>query len=547
MIGMRLKKVLIGLVILVVIVILAAFFGVSYAEKQYSNKVITIKDKVTLTIGGIDLSLLKGGVVLRDIQLLDTLDPVAFGSVDYVTVQGFHVWKLITGGGLSISSVNVEGITCALNLSRLKKDTTTIVPVDSLDAVLNVDTLDRSSESDSIHAMLYFSAGNVSVLFDEEMQPDIQDVDIDHVEFRPGKGKYDVDIGRIIASDGLRLIELDSFMLIPRFSKYTFGFEAGRRMASINVLVEKIVVNELDLKALTQDSLLKVRSVVCHRAIVDVFSDKRVPIDMERYGALPHEALLNSAQGISIDSVIIKDADVKFASLNPHTMEEGYLEFKRSYVSVYNITNVPDKIARNSSMILDIYSKFTNEGELKAHFDFPLNRKDYQFTWNGSLGRMKLGNLDSFVLPIASMNVTHGYCQKLEFNVVSDYDTSRGVLQFQYMDLKVMGMDAERKKEMKLLSGLANILVVKTSNLKGDKHYVEGPILFAREKNRGLPDYVWKSLETGILYTILPKGLAQSLENQPAKAKDKEEKKIEREQRRAAKKQKKREKKGNGD
>ncbi|RLD20844.1 MAG: hypothetical protein DRI69_05575 [Bacteroidetes bacterium] len=157
---------------------------------------------------------------------------------------------------------------------------------------------------------------------------------------------------------------------------------------------------------------------------------------------------------------------------------------------------------------------------------------------------MKLGNLDSFVLPIASMNITAGYCQSLRFNVVSDYDTSRGSLEFQYTDLKVMGMDAERKREMKLLSGLANLIVVRSNNLVGDKNYVKGPILFAREKNRGLPDYVWKSLEHGILFTLLPEGIAASIEKQPAKAKEKENAKNERALKRAARKEKKREKKG---
>ena len=184
---MKLKKVLFGVAIVVVVVILAALVGVHYAEKHYSNRVIPVKDKVAITIAGIDLSLLKGGVVLRDIQLLDTLDPVATGNVDYVTIQGFHLLKLITGGGFSISSLKVEGIHCALNLSRLKKDTISVVPIDSLDLSLSTDTLDKAEEVDTVQAMLYFSASRVGVFFDEEMHPDFKAVDIDHVEFRPGK------------------------------------------------------------------------------------------------------------------------------------------------------------------------------------------------------------------------------------------------------------------------------------------------------------------------------------------------------------------------
>jgi|GEM_PF-6810157 len=542
---MRLKKIAIGFVILVIVVILAAMFGVKYAEKHYSNRVIPVKDKVAISIGGIDLSLLKGGLVLSDVQLIDTLDPVATGSVKSVTVQGIHLWKLITGGGLSISSLNVEGVKCALNLSRLRNDSSSTVSHDSLGAAgINdslvtfgpVDTLDRAIEIDTINAMLYFSASQLRVGFDSEMHPDIRAVEIDYVQYRPGKGKYDVDVGRITSSAGLRLIELDSFQLTPRYPKYEFGFQAGRRMASIDILINKINVREFDLKALTRDSLISIQSMVCHRAMVDVFSDKRVPIDMDRYGALPHEALLNASSHIAIDSVLIKDADVRFTSLNPHTMEEGYLEFKRSYVSVYNVTNIAERIEKNSSMTLDIYSKFTNEGELDAHFDFPLNRRDYQFTWTGSLGRMKLGSLDSFVLPVANLNIVNGYCHGLKFHVVSDYDTSRGNLQFQYTNLKIMAMDSEREKELKFLSGLANALVVKSNNLIGDKNFFEGPINFGREMNRGFPDYVWKSLEHGILYSIIGEGLAKRIENQPAKAKEKESRKEERRAKREAKK-----------
>ncbi len=508
---MRLKKVFLWLAIVLIVLVLAVKLGENYVIKHYSNRAIPIKNKVVIKIGKINLSLLKGGIVLNDIQLLDTLSPVATGSVRSVTVSGIRWFRLITGGGFSMRTLKAEGAVCELKLNRLKADTSTTASLDTIDQILT------------------FSAPVLNVRFDSEMRPELHKLDVRKIQFRPGKGSYNVDVAKIHATHGLRQIELDSFRLIPRYPKLEFGYKAGRRLSSIDILIEKINLREFDLQALTHDSTLAIQSITCERGYVNVFSDKRLPIDMDRYGSLPHEALLNASTRIAIDSVIVKNIAVQYASLNPNTMEEGYLDFKRSYVSIYNITNVPQRIEKNSSMTVDLHSSFTSEGELNAHFDFALNRNDYRIKWHGSLGKMKLGNLDSFVLPIVNMHIVGGYCQGLKFEVVSDYDTSRGTLEFQYTDLRIMAMDLEGKKEMKFLSSMANTFVVHSHNLVGDKNFYRGKINVARRKYKGFPDYVWTSLENGILYTILPDGIAKSVEKQPDKAKQKELKKSKKE------------------
>ncbi len=536
---MRLKKFLLALLVLLIVAIVAAKLGENYAEKHYSNRVILVKDKVAITIGKIDVSLVKAGIVLNEIVLLDTLNPAATGSVGSVTVQGIRWWQLITGGGFSMRTLKINDLDCKVFINRLKSDSSVVASRDSMGSIIEIGTIEEAELSDTIDKMLYVTASRIHLHFDSDMNPELRTLEIDRIRYRPGHGSYDVDIGNIRTSHGLGHIELDSFHLIPRYSKYEFGFEAGRRMASIDLTFEKIEFHHFDMKSLMRDSTIALESIVCHRGIIDVFSDTRVPIDIDRYSSLPNEALINSPLGIAIDSIDIKDADIRYTSLNPRTMKEGFLEFKRSYVSIYNVTNDSARIEKNSSMTVDLYSKFTNEGILKAHFDFALNRKDYQFTWNGSLGTMKLGNLDSFVLPIVNMNIIDGYCHGLKFHVVSDNDTSRGSLEFQYTSLKIMAMDAERKKNLKFLSSMANTFVVNSNNLAGDKKFTKSEILKGREKHRGVLDYVWKSLEHGILFTILPSGIANAIEKLPAKAAEKVKKEEEKQRRRDEKKRKK--------
>jgi hypothetical protein len=90
-----------------------------------------------------------------------------------------------------------------------------------------------------------------------------------------------------------------------------------------------------------------------------------------------------------------------------------------------------------------------------------------------------------------------------------------------------MAMDVERKKERKFLSGVANTFIVHTGNLMGDANYMEGTINYGRRQYKGFPDYIWGSLENGIMFTILPKGIAKSIEeksSKPEKAKRKHKK-----------------------
>jgi hypothetical protein len=83
-------------------------------------------------------------------------------------------------------------------------------------------------------------------------------------------------------------------------------------------------------------------------------------------------------------------------------------------------------------------------------------------------------------------------------------DASTGQLIFEYENLKV---DVQKKKDQNkkatLISFVANELV-KKKNLPENRNYSRGTIQFERRKDRAIVNYLWKSIQSGIISVVAP-------------------------------------------
>jgi hypothetical protein len=121
----------------------------------------------------------------------------------------------------------------------------------------------------------------------------------------------------------------------------------------------------------------------------------------------------------------------------------------------------------------------------------------------GQCGAMKLSPLNDMLEPSLNMRFNSGQVDRMTFAFHANDINSYGWMEFLYSDVDVVLMKKDPDKQWWFVSLLANAVAVSRNPGKNNKiKSVE--IGYERNKNKGLINYVWKTIQSGMVRTIIP-------------------------------------------
>jgi hypothetical protein len=154
-------------------------------------------------------------------------------------------------------------------------------------------------------------------------------------------------------------------------------------------------------------------------------------------------------------------------------------------------------------MKLDVEAMVMGEGPLKVQLHLPLEGNLHNFVCSGSVGAMQLSPLNDMLEPAINMKFNGGKVNRMTFYFTASDKASKGWMEFHYQDLDVVLMKKKAEKEWGFISSLANTVTLSNNPAPGkDLKIVE--IGFERDRNKGIINYVWKTIQSGMIHTILP-------------------------------------------
>ena len=485
--------------IFVAIVVALTIVAEKYAEDHYSGRILDLGDVATVSVGEIDLKPYIGGLDLKNVEIFNAMDSTVTGTVSTVSLDGLRLIHYLRTGKLEFRWLGVENADVHISLES---------------------SGDSLSVADTASANIDFIVDRLVVRLDKEMNPSISQVQIADVKYRPGRGKYKVDVRTVTSSEGGKVIHLNGFKVIPRYSKYEFGKVIGRRTGRVDAIVPRVDIRGLHLNDLIDTShVLRIHELSFHGGVLNVFTDKRVPLDPDHYVALPNESLDSLELPVAIDTVLIRGMQVQYRANNKDSGKEGSVNFSEVFGSFYNITTIGQRIESRPSMFVNLRANVFERGELNSHFDFALDREDQRVVWYGSLSHTSLAKIDSFIMPVTNMNLVSGYCHGLSFEFESDLTRSIGKVEFEYSALEVESLQLPRDRQTRLITRMANILILNSNNMRSSHNFKSGYVDYEREVNRDVWHYVWTSVERGIMHTILPNGISNAIEKRQVRMK----------------------------
>jgi hypothetical protein len=116
---------------------------------------------------------------------------------------------------------------------------------------------------------------------------------------------------------------------------------------------------------------------------------------------------------------------------------------------------------------------------------------------------MKLFPINGMLEPSLHMIFKAGKLNRLTFDFTANNNVSKGWMEFLYQDLDVVLLKKDPGKEYGFLSFMANAMTLSNNPAKG-KELKTVEIGFERDKNKGIIGYIWRTIQSGLIRTILP-------------------------------------------
>ncbi len=261
---------------------------------------------------------------------------------------------------------------------------------------------------------------------------------------------------------------------------------------------DSVHLRDIDFGALADRTALHVRKIDISSLSLDIASNKRLGSDPKAgVPKMPNQLISSIPFILSVDSISVQSAKILYGERWAHSVKPAELSWSGVRVLATNLRNTADQIEKPFS----IWAKgtFVGQSDMEARFTIPLTAPVYTLKATGSLGRLDMTVLNSF-LPIAdNVRIKSGVSNSARFSFSIRGRSCVGVVEPHYMDLNLALVDG-RTKETGFLKGLfsfiSNWLVVKNDN--DGKDYAPGPISYTLPKDAAIMQTIWFPIRSGI-------------------------------------------------
>ena len=333
---------------------------------------------------------------------------------------------------------------------------------------------------------------------------------IEDFNLRMSKERFDLPGDKYILSFGdmkfdmtQKLLVFKNLKIVPKYSLSKMVELIEFQYEIYNCEIEKVEVNSIDPLNIIRNSKIFISDVLVDNMQLSIFKDKRRPFDTEKRPKLPQELLKSMKQDLYIDSIIINKSELIYSERHDMMEEPMVVTLGSLDAKVKDITSILDSINKGTIMSIRLLAKLQKKIPMGVNIYFPMKSVVDTFSFNGWLGNGDLELFNNVVLPAIGVKFKSGYLDGLSFKARANPTYAMGEMTMLYHDLNGIVVRKDMKKTNKFLSWAANQIINKDNPAKNKENRIE-PMFFNRVMYKGLGNFLWKTLQTGILATIIP-------------------------------------------
>lgn len=312
----------------------------------------------------------------------------------------------------------------------------------------------------------------------------------------------------VIRAAGLRadseesLVAIEEFSVIPTLEAGPFFRRLEQRADRINLHAGPILIRGLDFYKYFAEDELYARSVEVDSLDVHVFADINIPWGPRARPCRYHNGFADIEVPLTIDTVRLVDADVRYSELAKGAARPGELTFEELDGVVLNVTNDRERMTSETPVVVDVTGKLFGEGSVQARLAYPLLSPTLDFSIEASVGPMNMSTFNTFARNVVGVEVKKGRLDSLHFAKESTRGQASGRIYMRYRDLDFRIFNRNTGKEMPwhTVAGFLGNLIVRSNNpgKPGDKPR-EGTIKYTcADKDIVFFEYLVGALGSGL-------------------------------------------------
>jgi hypothetical protein len=317
---------------------------------------------------------------------------------------------------------------------------------------------------------------------------------------------YTFRIGRFGLSTGSSFAYADSVTAIPNYSRADFAGKLGYQTDRLVVKIPRMTCTGLDFRKLVADRMLQVQRLDVDRLNFESYRDKRVPFPTWQRPPMPGHMAAEIKFPAIIDTIVFSDG---FASYEEQVGDEpGKIFFDRMNGTLTGFITPSGSAFRPGNFDLDLHgtARLIGLAPVESWFNFRTGHPTDTFTVRAVIGELDLTAINPILSRLLPLAIKRGTATSTEIIQLNGNSTRAiGRLDFRFNNLVIDLLPAKPETltpaEQALLEKVVNLLLA-DSNPNADGKMKQGVIYFERDPSKGIFNFLWKSVLSGLKSTL---------------------------------------------
>lgn len=329
-------------------------------------------------------------------------------------------------------------------------------------------------------------------------------------------------------------IKISDFMFKPARDKYKIAASLKYTQEVIDVEVKAISIHGLKVGDAIRYGIVDIDSILIDKLKIELYKDKNKPWNYDKRPMFLQQKLKHLKQPLHIDMVKVSNSKLIYSERPKDSKKLLVVDISNMSAQLDFVTSIRDSLRSGKNLKINLKGYLMNTSHLNLDVVMPYNSRVDTFYFAGYLGPADFVKFNPAIYPATGIKFDAGKLESVKFSANASPKRAEGKMTMIYSGLEAEVTKKDVEEKDKALSWLANVVLPKSNPSKKGKLKV-AKIEVDRVEYKGLGNFIWKSVQSGLVNTILPTG-KKIKQEQIAEPHTKKETKKKRKRRRDRKK-----------
>lgn len=270
-------------------------------------------------------------------------------------------------------------------------------------------------------------------------------------------------------------IFMDSLVFMPILDQFDYMKIRNFQTTYNKINSGKIAIKNIDFNKLLNDSIFYAKKIELNNLTYHGYKDKRLEFKHGVIKPLPSEIFKRMRAKIKIDSLVIRNSNVKYQEFESKTNLLGEVNVNKIRGAITNIKSFGYTVT--DSLKLNVAANLMNACNLKVNYTQSYLDTLSTFHLKVIAGSTDLTKLNPILRPFASAEIVSGHLDTLRLSAVGRKYVAYGVMKMYYNDLNINYLDKKNGQSPsfigKAVSFFANLIVKGKNQLGTNEVFAE--------------------------------------------------------------------------